>query len=302
MFTLLAQHPSVAAAFTKEVAFFNVNYHRGPRWYHRHFPSVAARRRYRRNTGTFKTFEATPTYLNHPHGAQQIKSLVPDARLVVLLRNPVDRAYSHYHLSRRIGYEKLSFEEAIDAEPARIAGEREKMAADERYHSFPLGYLAYVTMGQYAEQLQRWMEVFPREQFHDPHGPGSSARTRTRPTSRRSASWVCLSSNRPRPIGSLRSRQPPMCPATRRRLQEHFRPHNEQLKELLGARSGLGRTARWPSGLTGKGEALRSPMRHATAIRVRSARWHAPDEGPSGRSKRLRGLRFMPRPQRPRLP
>ena len=233
LFVLLAQHPSVASAFTKEVAYFNVNYHRGPGWYRRHFPSIAAKRSYRRNTGTFQTFEATPTYLIHPVAPKRIRRLVPDAKLVVLLRNPVDRAYSHYHLARRIGYETLSFEEAIDAEPARIAGERAKMIADERYHSFTLGYLTYVTMGQYAEQLQRWMEIFPREQFHVLMT--RQLRQNQHKASRRVLRFLGLPEiELPTTPPVFASRQPPMKPATRRRLQEHFRPHNEQLKALLG--------------------------------------------------------------------
>jgi len=110
------------------------------------------------------TGEATP-YLFHPHAPKRVHALVPNDRLIVLLRNPIDRAYSHYQHHVIRGRESLSFEEAIDAEPGRIEGEYEKMMQDEYYRSLNyIGY-AYLTRGIYVDHLKRWGEYFDKDQF-----------------------------------------------------------------------------------------------------------------------------------------
>jgi hypothetical protein len=232
VYSLLTRHPSVAQSPTKEVAYFNVLFEKGPTWYRSHFPTLTNRLRVRLRTGAFATGEATPSYLYHPHVPERVRQFVPDVKLIVLVRNPIDRAYSHYHLSLQTGYETLSFEEAVEREPARIEGELEKMLADEKYLSFPRGYLAYLTMGCYAEHLERWLKVFPREQLliapiekvKSGEFAGEAIRFLGLPTASLSMS---------RPANQLQ--YPPMAEETRERLRDHFRPHNERLWELLGA-------------------------------------------------------------------
>jgi hypothetical protein len=90
---------------------------------------------------------------------------VPDARLVVLLRNPVDRAYSHYQHEVALGREPLSFEDALAAEDERLEGEVKHMLSDPRYFSHAWWNHAYAARGLYAEQLERWFAVFPRERL-----------------------------------------------------------------------------------------------------------------------------------------
>ena len=87
---------------------------------------------------SFVTGEATTYYIFHPHAPRRILATVPKMKLIALLRNPVDRAYAQYHQKIRRGYEPLSFEDAIDAEPERLRGEKEKMLANETYNSFQL--------------------------------------------------------------------------------------------------------------------------------------------------------------------
>jgi hypothetical protein len=90
--------------------------------------------------------------------------MLPDARLIALLRNPVDRAFSHYQHEVAFGRERLSFEEAIAQEDERMAGELERMERDPAYFSYPWWNYTYVSRGRYAEQLERWFAAFPREQ------------------------------------------------------------------------------------------------------------------------------------------
>ena len=90
---------------------------------------------------------------------------MPDARLVALVRDPVDRALSHYQHEVALGREPLSFEDALAAEDERLRGEVERLLADPRYFSREWWSHTYKARGRYAEQLERWLEVFPHEQL-----------------------------------------------------------------------------------------------------------------------------------------
>jgi len=114
---------------------------------------------------TTLTGEASPYYLFHPHAPRRMVETVPRARLITLLRNPVDRAYSHYQMIVRFGREPLTFEEALAAEQARLSGEVSKMLADERYQSFPHQYLSYLSRGIYVDQLMHWSKFFSDDQM-----------------------------------------------------------------------------------------------------------------------------------------
>jgi hypothetical protein len=159
--------------------------------------------------------------------------LMPQARLIVMLRDPVDRAFSHYQHERALGREMLTFEEAIEMEEERTAGEYERMKEDERYFSLPYHHYAYLTRGIYVDQLQHWYSAFPREQvlvisserfWADPSGV---------------LRYVFQFLDLP-PI-DLPNYSPrnslaydAMAPETRRRLADSFQPHNRRLRELLG--------------------------------------------------------------------
>lgn len=163
-------HPGVPALFPramkiKGVHYFDSNYLRGPAWYRSHFPtstelgSLRRHLEYRPRVG-----EASPYYLFHPLAAVRAAELVPSAKIVVVLRNPVDRAYSHYRERVRNGGETLTFEEAIDAEPERLEGELDRILNDPAYRSYAHEQQSYMSQGRYLEPLLRWVEVFPREQ------------------------------------------------------------------------------------------------------------------------------------------
>ncbi len=90
---------------------------------------------------------------------------MPQVKVIVLLRDPVKRAYSHYRERVGQGVEPLSFVDALAAEPLRLAGELERMAADPHYYSQPHDYYSYRDRGVYAPQLERWYAALPREQI-----------------------------------------------------------------------------------------------------------------------------------------
>ncbi len=233
--TYLSTHPSIHPAARKEVYFFDHDFSKGLGYYRSFFPTRTEKRRFDRNSAIpFRTGEATPCYMFHPHVARRVAKSLPDIRLIVQLRNPVNRAYSEYFQKRHRMYESLSFEEAIDAEQGRVEGELEKMLTDEHYFSYNRWHFSYLGRGRYAEQLERWFEVFPREQilvltseqfFDEPAETYASImRHLGLPP------WMPELT----PQKTNTAPYPEMNPETRQRLVDYFAPHNRRLYDLLG--------------------------------------------------------------------
>lgn len=167
LYAYLAKHPSVLPASRKEIHYFDSPaFAEGENWYRAHFPLDSVRKALGIIRGApVITGEASPYYLTHPATPKRMYQLVPDAKLIVMVRNPVDRALSHYQHQFRKGRESLSFGEAISAEEGRLAGERRRMVDDEYYYSRDYWGFSYLTRGRYAEQLEHWFSVFPPNQF-----------------------------------------------------------------------------------------------------------------------------------------
>jgi hypothetical protein len=146
LYRYLSGHPSVRPATGKELQFLSLHHRRGPRWYAGHFPVRPA---------GVQSFEASPYYLYDPDVPARAAELLPSAKFVAVLRDPVERAYSHYLHSVAYGVEPLSFADALAAEPARLA------AGD---HTARRQY-SYADRGRYAEQLSRWFAHVPRERM-----------------------------------------------------------------------------------------------------------------------------------------
>jgi hypothetical protein len=218
-YAYLGQHPDVVPAIRKEVHFFDQGWELGTTWYRAHFPL-------RRSLhGGRVTGEATPMLLYDPRAPERVHAVVPEARLIALLRDPVARVHSNYWNGRRRGTERIeTFEQAIDTDRAR--GRR------------------YLERGHYAEQLERWWTVFPRDQllvlvseelFADPGG-----------VTNRAVEWLGLPPfelKRPyrlndSPVGT------PLRPETEEQLRAYYEPHNRRLYELLERDLGWGRAVR----------------------------------------------------------
>ncbi|HVS85448.1 MAG TPA: sulfotransferase domain-containing protein [Gaiellaceae bacterium] len=229
LYNALVRHPLVVRAAVKEVQYFSLFSEKGDGWYRAHFP-LRARLRAGQRTG-----EATPYYLFHPRAAERAAAVVPEARLVVLLRDPVERAISQYHFQRRLGFEPLeTFEAALDAEEERLAPELPRVLDEPGFAGFAHQHFSYVSRGEYAEQLERWFAVFPRERFlilesgelwSDP--AGSYAKT------------LAFLGLPPHELGYPHRNAgdyPEIDPAIRARLRDRFAPSNERLFDLLGRR------------------------------------------------------------------
>lgn len=159
MFAYLCEHPLVAPPLLKEVHYFDLHHRQPLSWYLGHFP-----RRDRLPPGGL-TGEASPYYLLHPAVPRRLQAVLPDALLLVLLRDPVERALSHHRHEVAKGHEHLSFAEAIAAEEDRVGDDLERLAHDDTFDSFAAQHFTYVTRGQYADQLERWADVVGRERL-----------------------------------------------------------------------------------------------------------------------------------------
>jgi len=233
LYNYLVQHPSVAHALTKELRFFDINYAKGVDWYRSRFPSRGHLQRMKRAGSADPVVgEASPDYLFDPHVPNRVAETLPDTKLIVLLRHPVDRAFSHYWHQVKRGHERLTFDQAVAAEEGRLAGELERMLADPAYVSYERHHHSYVARGMYVEQLEAWAKLFPRDRFlieqsEDLFADPSSVFKRT-------LRFLGLPDyDLPayetfNAFGSGR-----MDPDLRARLAKLFQPHNERLYEFL---------------------------------------------------------------------
>lgn len=151
---LLEQHPGAYLPLSKELHYFSLNYAKGAAWYSRQFATA----RPDQHCG-----EITPYYLFHPEAASRIHLLIPQVRLIVLLRDPVERALSQYFHSRRLGLEPLELESALAAEQQRLNGADEVLKAVDGRHRSHQEH-SYLARSRYANQLLRFEQLFPSDQ------------------------------------------------------------------------------------------------------------------------------------------
>jgi len=166
----LSEHPDVLDVSPrpenlKGMYYFDEQFGRGDRWYRSHFPARVRRDRLGLGVPTV-VGEATPYYLYHPLAPTRARAVVPDAQILVVLRDPVERAYSHYKERCANDTEPLSFAAAVAAEADRLAGEADRIVADPGYVSFFHRHCSYVDQGRYAPMLERWFAAFGRDRVH----------------------------------------------------------------------------------------------------------------------------------------
>jgi hypothetical protein len=217
LYRYLTAHPEIGQAFRKEVHFFDRYFDKGLDWYLAHFPL----------RGEFPVVgEASPYYLFHPAAPARILAAVPQAKFIVLLRNPVDRAYSQYHMKVDRGLETLSFGEAIEREPERLAVSDDPLDPAWRHHS-------YLARGVYVDQIRRWFDCFPRDRFLIFKSEDFYAEPL--PMLHQTQAFLGVSAHSPATLKiHHQADYVELDPATRRRVADYFVPHNRQLYDLLG--------------------------------------------------------------------
>lgn len=233
LFMHLEPHPDIVPARRKEIQFYSTNRDLGQRFYRSYFPHPSDLAKRDNAHGRQITGEATPDYAFHPAAAAHCAQLTPDARLIMLMRNPVERAFSHWKQGRRFGFETEDFETALALEDARLKGEAEKLVADPRYYSYRHQLYSYKHRGYYAEQLRPWLEHFPREQFlfvqaEEMFGNGLGVY-------RRVTDFLGIAPWQPEEFAvKFPGMSGEMDPETRAALAAHFEPHNRALYDLIG--------------------------------------------------------------------
>jgi hypothetical protein len=235
LYRSLMGHPLIQpAVLRKGVNYFDLNYHRGMRWYRGHFPLRAvAERRARHLPGSPVTFDSSGYYMFHPLAPERMAADLPQLKVVTMVRDPVERAYSAHRHAYARGFETEPFEKAIELEPERLRGEVERICADPRYRSHSHRHQAYVTRGQYVEQLERLLAVYPREQlliveserfFEEPEVEFE-----------RILRFLDLPVLMPPKFDRYNARpRSPMPESTHARLRSHFEKYDEGLARLLG--------------------------------------------------------------------
>lgn len=247
----LAQHPDVSAGSQKEIRYFahDERHARGINWYRSNFPLSAQRAVHERRRGAdgkrrrMAIVDASVRYVNHPHAMRRIAAATPRARFIAMVRDPIERAHSHYRANRLVAPEvpeDLAFDEAIEAEGGRIAGEYERMERDEGYYSRRYFGYGYAANGHYARWLGPWLGAFPgRVMVLE----SSELRADAQGTMDRVTAFAGLERH---VVRDLRERNvgggdgAGIDEGTRARLSAHFRAPNAELYALLGRDLGWG--------------------------------------------------------------
>jgi hypothetical protein len=227
LFRALLTHPDIASAtFHKGVNYFDMNYFRGPTWYRGHFPLDRPGRRR-------ATFDASGYYMFHPHAPRRISADMPEVRVVAMVRDPVERAYSaHQHEFAR-GFESEDFATALALEDSRVEPALAMMLADEHAQSHAHRHQAYRRRGHYAQQLQPFLEALGTDQVHVIESelffrePGREYA--------RLLEFLRVPSFVPASFGQYNAyRRAPMADSIRHELTTHFEPHDAALADLIG--------------------------------------------------------------------
>jgi tetratricopeptide (TPR) repeat protein len=153
LYVYLQQHPQFLSPTKKEIHFFTYHFQKGIDWYLAHFPCLA-------DGQEFFTGEATATYLYDLNAAQRIAQTFPKVKLIVLLRNPVDRAASWHHYKVKIGMETRTLDQALEDDIREL----ETITLEQRYNS-NLVISNNLLGGFYIDYLQEWIKIFSKKQF-----------------------------------------------------------------------------------------------------------------------------------------
>jgi len=222
----LRRYPSIAMP-PVEVHYFDQHYTKGLAWY-RAFFSLRWRIR------SMAVGEKSPNYLSSPHAPARAYDLNPRLKLLIALRDPVDRALSHYYHERAGGREtETTFEDALQREAEHLEEEERRMITDPHYFSLEWRNRSYISRGEYWRHIERWMDYFGREQvliidskdlYTDPAGEIDVVCEflGVKPIS--FTDWHVH-------VGESYSE---MAKNTRERLARYFEPHNQRLFDLTG--------------------------------------------------------------------
>ena len=230
LFYYLDQHPSLSKSAYDELGFFDVNFHLGFHWYRSLFPSILTKFRIKLKTNFFMTYDVTPSYVRRPWIARRIKELLPNSKLIVVLRNPIDKVYSHYSNTVTNFSETRSFEEVIKEDMDDVLKWNIDLK-DDIYFGTNVEN-SKLARGFYAEQLIPWFELFPKNQILVISSEELASNTKN--TVNEIFKFLNLPEYEIPNIDKVNvSKYSKMNPQTRKILIDFFKPYNEQLFKFL---------------------------------------------------------------------
>tara|TARA_B100000953_G_scaffold299610_1_gene300054 strand:+ start:825 stop:1715 length:891 start_codon:yes stop_codon:yes gene_type:complete len=237
LYSYLIQHPLIAAALTDnnesvaDLHFFEYMISNNIQWYRSHFPILFSKSNKHKNS--FITGEYTSTYMYHPDVPKRIFNLLPKIKLIVILRNPIDKAYSTYQQQFRFGEYTTSFEDTINAEFRRIDLNKDFPELNSNNYDFE-NFVAQniIRHGVYADYLETWLKIFDRKQILILNS--DDLKKSTKETLRRVFNFLNVSNYDIKDTSQVNvGKYPTINKITRKKLIEFFKPHNQRLNKLL---------------------------------------------------------------------
>ena len=198
-------------------------------WYRSMFPTIFTKFLVKFKTKHFMTYEVTPWYVRRPWTARRIKNIFPNIKLIVVLRNPVDRTYSHYHLSKQSN-ENREFRKVIEEDMENISTWNIDQKNDDYFSNQVQN--SKIARGFYHEQLVPWYDIFSKEQIMII--PSEKLASETQHTLKDVFEFLGLPEYNIKNTKKVNvSKYEKMDEETRNILIDYFRPYNEKLFEFL---------------------------------------------------------------------
>jgi len=226
----LPEHPCISKSPHDNMGFFNDNFHLGVNWYKSFFPTTFTRKKIKSKFGNFLAFDVTTKYMEEESTANNVYQTKPNMKIIIILRNPVDRAYSQYHLSVRQTAERRSFEDVVEENMNRLNKEsHEHYEIKPRFSAKEDNYLK---KGLYALQLRYWLKIFPRENILIVSTEEFESNQQI--IYNKIFEFLNISKFEVKNTKKMeKGNYPPMKSETRNLLLDYFRSHNHELFELI---------------------------------------------------------------------
>ncbi|MGB3514431.1 MAG: tetratricopeptide repeat protein [Microcoleaceae cyanobacterium] len=223
IYNYLTQHPQILPGIKKEVDFWSFYFHRGLDWYRAHFPKIP-------ESENFLTGEASPSYFDSPDTPARLFHFFPKIKLIVLLRNPVDRAISNYYHEVRLNSESMSVEEVINSRLEKLTKVSSSFVTEKDYWNYQGDYIA---SSVYVDWLKKWLTIFPRENLLILKSEDFYSDSET--TMKQVFNFLGLPdyqiSDYPKLNAGYYSS---MSESIRQKLSDYFQLHNQRLEQYLG--------------------------------------------------------------------
>ena len=232
LYNYLNQHNCIKKSSYDEIGFFDDNYHLGINWYRSMFPTKYEKQRITQKFGKFLTYDVTPWYIRRPWIVNRIKTLLPSVKIIAVLRNPVDRTYSHYHLTCREKGLTKSFEEIIEDDIKKINNYDNNLKNSHEYFK-DFVQNSHIARGFYLEQLENWLKIFDKKNIMIISSEDLAENTQE--TLNSIFNFLNLENQKIPNLQKINvAKYPKMKDKTRKTLENYFFNHNENLFNKIG--------------------------------------------------------------------